>query len=138
MRRFFIALVLLAFPPISANGQVQRPQCDGDLAIIRISEVKPTSNLQAFMKAQDAHRAWYQKQGSKTRRIYSARIFSRDPQTNALKPSETEIMTFNIFSATEPETPSSRDQAGWDAYVKMYQDVSDIKAEYPVCMPKDR
>ena len=138
MRGLFVALLLLAFSPIGAFGQVQRPPCDGDLAIVRISQIKPGSNLEAFMKAQDAHRAWYQKQGSKTRRIYSARMFVRDPQTNTLRPSETEVMTFNIFSATEPETPPSRDQAGWDAYVKMYQDASDMKAEYPVCMPKDR
>ena len=136
--RLFLALLLLAFTPINAIGQVQRPPCDGDLAIVRISQIKPTSNLQTFMKAQDAHRAWYQKQGSKTRKIYSARMFVMDPQTKTLKPSETEIMSFNVFSTTEPDTPSSRDQAGWDAYVKLYRDASDLKGEYPVCLPKDR
>jgi hypothetical protein len=35
-------------------------------------------------------------------------------------------------------TVASKDPVGWDAYVKQYQDSSDIKSEYMVCLPKNR
>ena len=124
-------LTLVAVP--TAFAQTAPPPCDGDLAIIRISQLKPTGTLEGFMKAQDAHLAWYRKRGHKDNEIYSARIIIRDDASKSFRYSDSEVMTFHV----RPPGPTTTD-AEWDAYVKMYRDQSDIKSDYMVCLPKKR
>lgn len=132
--------LFLATAATPALAQSAMPKCDGDIAIIRISQIKPTSNLQAFMKAQDAHLAWYRANGYKTNEIYSARVMVSDDKGKTMRYSDNEVMTFHVRppAGTSDTAISSKDKAGWDAYVKMYRDSSDIKTEYFICMPKTR
>ena len=124
-------LTLIAVPP--AHAQNPPPPCDGDLAIVRVSQLKPTGSLQGFMKAQDAHLAWYRKRGHKDNEIYSARVIVRDEASQSFRYSDTDIMTFHVRPPGAMQT-----DAEWDAYVKMYRDQSDIKSDYMVCLPKKR
>jgi len=137
-------LTLLAFFALGfaapSSAQMAGPACDGNLTVVRISQIKPTSNMAAFMKAMDAHLAWYRKNGFTDNQIYAARIAVADPATKATKYSETEVMTFHVGSPATMSAVgvSKKDQAGWDNYVKQYRDSSDIKSETVVCLPKNR
>ena len=132
MRRL-IALVVLCMTVRIAAGQSARPACDGDLAVIRISQIKPTGTMAGFLKAQEAHLAWYRSHGYKDNLIYSARVVIQDPATRMFKYSDTEIMTFHV----RPPSGIKPDEA-WDAYVRQYREHSDIMTEYEVCLPKSR
>ena len=134
----FLAL-FLATTPTPALAQSAMPKCDGDVAIVRISQIKPTSNLETFMKAQEAHLAWYRANGFKTNEIYSARVMVSDDKGKTMRYSDNEVMTFHVRPPAADSDPlSSKNKAGWDAYVKMYRDSSDMKAEHFICMPKTR
>jgi hypothetical protein len=134
-----IAFLAVAFAA-PASAQTAFPACDGDWAAVRVSTIKPTSSLAAFMRAQEAHIAWYRKNGFTNNQIYTARVLVTGGTTSAMTYSETEVMSFHV----RPPAPaagasvSSKDQAGWDAYVKLYRDTSDLKSEHFACLPKNR
>lgn len=140
MRKVLIALTYLtALSGTPLLAQSAAPTCDGDPAIVRVSQLKPTSNYQAFLKAQDAHLAWYRKNGFTDNLIYSSRVMVVDDKTKTMKYSDTDVVAFHVRPpAGGGSSAASKDQAGWDAYVKLYRDSSDLKAEYPVCLPKVR
>jgi hypothetical protein len=133
-----VAFLFLASAPVTA--QTMAPTCDGDLAIVRISQLRPASSLGAFMKAQEAHIAWYRKNGFLNNQIYTTRILVADPATKAMKYSDTEVMSFHVRppASAAGMSVSSKDQAGWDAYVALYRTAAELKAEYTVCLPKNR
>ncbi len=139
MRKMLIALTCLAAVSAASASAQSVPACDGDPAIVRVSQIKPTSTLQAFMNAQEAHLAWYRNNGFTSNQIYSSRVMVNDPQTKTMKYSDTEILSFHVRPPSGfGSSVASKDQPGWDAYVKQYRDSSDIKAEYMVCLPKNR
>ncbi len=76
------------------------------------------------MKAQEAHIAWYRKNGFTNNQIYASRLIVYDPQTRAAKYSDGEVMAFHVRPPMEVTgaSVSSKDQAGWDSYVKQYRD----------------
>ena len=129
---FVISLAALQFP--TAWAQNATPACDGDLAIVRISSIKP-GRLQAYMAAVAAHKAWYRNHGFKDNVIVASRVMVRDDKTGQMKYTDTEVVTYHIRPPGSAQTQSKRD-AAWDAYVKQYRDTSDIKNEYITCMPK--
>ena len=131
---FFAAL---SAAPVSA--QTMPPACDGDIAIVRVTQIKPTSSVGAYMTAQAAHLAWYRKQGFTNNQIYSSRVIVTDPATKSMKYSDTDVVAFHVRPPSSGGTSiAAKDQAGWDAYVKRYRDSSEIKSEYMVCWPKGR
>ena len=132
MRRMLLAVVLFVAAQ-SALAQQNAPPCNGDITIVRVSTIKATGSLQGFLKAQDAHLAWYRNHGFKDNRIYSARVLVQDKDTKQFKFSDTEIMSFHV---RPPRTDNAQHDAAWDTYVKQYRDNSDIKSETIVCMPK--
>ena len=131
-----VLTMLVAFPIPFAKAQGTMAKCDGDIALVRVSQIKPTGPLAAFMQAQDAHLAWYRKNGITTNNIYSARVYALDPTTKMPTTySETEVMTFHV-RPPDPAITKGKDQAGWDAFVKAYRDTSDLKTEQMICVPK--
>ena len=138
MRLVATLMLVFVLQAADARGQTVLPACDGDITMVRLSTIKPTSSLQAFMKAQDAHLAWYRKNGFTTNHIYSARVLVVDKTAKQQHFSDTEVMTFHVRPpvATGAAPISAKDQAGWDNYVKMYRDSSDITSEHVICMPK--
>jgi hypothetical protein len=61
------------------------------------------------------------------------RILVQDPATKVYAASETQAITTHIMPAQRPTGPRP-DQAGWDAFVKMFADSSTIKTQYMTCM----
>jgi hypothetical protein len=88
--------------------------------------------MAAFMKAQEAHKAWYKSHGFPNDQIYTAKILTQDPTTKEWQYSDTEMMTFHVTASLAQPTHD----AAWDAYVKQYRDSSDIKSTSVICMPK--
>src|SRR5262249_1080447 len=103
MRRHIIVFALAACLSVQiANAQNKTstspagPRCEGDPTIVRISKITPTGTMEGFMKAVEAHLAWYRSHGYKDNLIYAAKIMTQDPVTNAMKYSDTEVMTFHV------------------------------------------
>jgi hypothetical protein len=128
---FLAALAALHVP--SAVGQNTLPPCGGDLAIVRVSTIKPGA-MEGFMAAVAAHKAWYRSHGFKDNVIVASRVILRDDKTGAMKYSDAEVVTYHVRPPAAAQTVPH--DAAWDAYVKQYRDTSDIKNEYMTCMPK--
>lgn len=139
MRRLLVLFIIAVFPAISAAAQTAPaapapyPACDGDIAIVRVSQIKPGA-MAGFMKAIEAHKAWYRSHGYMNNEIYGAKVIAQDPATKTRKYSDAEVMTFHV----RPPNLTGKPDAAWDAYVKQYRDTSDIKSETTVCMPKTK
>jgi hypothetical protein len=135
MRLALVLTTLLALLVQPAVGQTNAtPACDGDLAVVRISTIKP-GGLPAFMAAAAAHKAWYRANGVADNDIVTARVIDRDPATGEQKFSETEVLSFHLRPPAQERTPN-RGDAAWNKYVQQYREVSEIKSEHMVCMPK--
>lgn len=132
MRTALFLVALAAIPNVFAQNGL--PQCNGDIALVRVSEIKP-GQMEGFMAAVAAHKAWYRSHGFQDNVIVAARVILRDEKTGAMKYSDTEAVTYHVRPPGPAQTGSKRD-AAWDAYVKQYRDTSDIKNEYMTCMPK--
>ena len=132
--RTAVLTALLALSLTSAFAQNASPTCDGDIAVVRVSAIKP-GHLNDFMAAVAAHKSWYRSHGFTDNVIVASRVLLRDQQTGATKYSDAEVVTYHVRPPGGKETAAKKD-AGWDAYVKQYRDSSDIKNEYLTCLPK--
>jgi hypothetical protein len=128
---FLAALAVLQVP--AALGQNAPLACDGDMAIVRISAIKPGA-MQGFMAAVAAHKAWYRSHGFKDNVIVASRVIVSEAHTG-MKYSDSEVVTYHVRPPDADQVDAKKD-AAWDAYVKLYQDTSVIKSEYLTCMPK--
>jgi hypothetical protein len=135
--RLFAALVLLT-ASLAAIDHAQThpavpmtPACDGVINIVRISNITANGSVEKFMAAVAAHQAWYASHGFSDV-IVAARILQRDPQTHAVSYSDKQMMTFHY---RKPNGPDPKEDSAWDAYVKMYQETSDVKETTLVCVP---
>ena len=90
---FLAALVALQMP--AAFAQNAMPACDGDIAIVRVSTIKPGA-MQGFMAAVTAHKAWYRSHGFNDNVIVASRVMLFDEKTKVTKYSDTEVMTYHI------------------------------------------
>ena len=134
MRILMILAALAALAVSPEFAQSPNPVCDGDIAIVRITTVKP-GHMQAYMAAVAAHKAWYRNHGFKDNVIVASRVIVRDERTGTMKYTDSDVVAYHIRPPGSAQTQSKRD-AAWDAYVKQYRDSSDIKSEYITCMPK--
>jgi hypothetical protein len=136
MRALFsltIAALLYAAP---ARGQTAAPACFGDMATVRLSQIKPGGSLQGFLRAVEAHKAWYRANGVTDNDIVAARVLVRDEKTGLpVKYSDTEVMSFHLRPPGASRTPNKND-AAWEAFVKQYRDNSDLRSEYWACIPR--
>lgn len=130
-----IAAILYAAP---ALGQTAGPACFGDMATVRISHIKPGGTVQGFLKAVEAHKAWYRANGITDNDIVAARVLVRDEKTGLpARYSDVEIMSFHLRPPAASRTLNKND-AAWEAFVKQYRDNSDLKSEYWTCIPRLR
>jgi hypothetical protein len=129
--------VIIALQSFSAYAQKPLPACDGDITVVRVSQIKPGGSMAGFMAAVAAHKAWYRSHGFTDNEIAASRVIVRDPKTGALTYSDTEVLTYHLRPPGMGDPPG-RGDAAWNGYVKMYQQNSDIKSEYVTCMPRLR
>ncbi len=133
-----VALLLTAIAVLqatSALAQNAMPACDGDITVVRVSQIKPGGSMEGFMSAVAAHKAWYRANGFTGNEIVAARVIVQDHTTGAVKYSDSEVLTYH-FRPPAMGNPPNRGDAAWNAYVKQYRDNSDIKSEYTTCMPR--
>src|ERR1700690_1532204 len=129
----FSAWLLLESPPALAQEH-NLPACDGRVAIVRVSEIKP-GGIQGFLAAVKAHKAWYRNNGVKNDDFLISRVIVRDPKTGEFNYSDSEVVTYHI-NAPEDNPKLPRNDAAWKAYQKMYEDTSTVKSITLSCMPK--
>jgi hypothetical protein len=115
-------------PAAAQQGPAAVP-CTGTVNIIRVSDIKP-GMMDQFMAAVAAQAAWYKKVGT-TDQIQVLSILDRDPAAKAWSSLPTEVITFHILQAGRPDPAHD---AGYDAFVKMFNDVSTIKTTYITCL----
>jgi hypothetical protein len=107
-------------------------ECDGDYAIVRVSQIAPGGSIEEFSKVVEAHKAWYRSHGFVNNEIYMKKVLVQDETTKAWKYSDTEIMTFHVRPPRELKI-----DAEWEAFVKRYKNIAHIKSEYITCLPKN-
>ena len=113
----------------SAAIFAQQPACDGNIVIVRVSEIRPGA-MDGFIAAVSAHKAWYRANGITDNEFVTSRVIVRDAKTGAQSYSDKEVLTYHINPPGQDRTPN-RNDAAWKAY-----DSSDLKSEYITCMPK--
>ena len=91
MRFILFLSSLLALQAAPALAQNAMPACNGDIAIVRVSEIKPGGTMKGFLDAVAAHQAWYRNNGVKDDEIVASRVIVKDEKTGAFKYSEKEI-----------------------------------------------
>ena len=136
MRALLYLIVAAAVHATPAFAQTAPPACFGDVATVRLSQIKPGGTVQGFLKAVEAHKAWYRANGITDNDIVAARVLAKDDKgqpTN--KYSETEVMSFHLRPPAAARTPNKND-APWQAFIKQYRDNSDLKLEYWACIPR--
>jgi len=129
-----ILVVVFALTQVTSLRAQTALSCDGDVVTVRVSQIRSGGSIQGFMSAVAAHKAWYRANGIKDNDVVAARVFVKEP-TGAMKYSETTVLTYH-FRPPAPERTPNRGDATWNAFVRLYLENSDIKAEYTTCMPK--
>jgi hypothetical protein len=121
-----LALSAALFVPAAFSQTV--PACDGNMAVVRVSEIKPDS-MNKFIAAVAAQKDWYATH-SLPDKIFATKILDRASSTY----STTEAMTYHFYGSGTPSEP--KHDAGFDAFVKLFSEASTIKATYLTCIPK--
>ena len=103
------------------------PACDGVYSIIRVVELKPSATVDQYMAALKAHQAWY-----KAHKYDDVIFATRVIDLASGKYSDTSLLTRHYFT---PKSPYPTKDAAWDAFVKQYTDVSDLKESFYTCVP---
>jgi hypothetical protein len=136
LSRLLLALTVLsasltpALAPRPAFAQAPAMPCTGSANIVRISDIKP-GMMQQFLAAVAAQAAWYKKAGLPDQ-IGVMRILNQDPTSKGYTLSDTQAITTHLVPFGGNARPPQ--DAGWDAFVKMFSDSSTIKTQYLTCM----
>jgi len=121
-----LGLVAGQAPVQAQNGALGGVQCAGKPVTIRYSEIKP-GQLETFKKAVAAHNAWYAA-GKNATRTTLIRVIKRSGDKAAYD--DGAAMTMTVYD-TKPQP--ARD-AAYAAFVKLYNDSSNVKEEHRGCM----
>ena len=124
-----LASPLACAPNARAQSEPVAPACDGSLAVVRVSDVKP-GKMDEFLQAVSAQATWYKSHGLTQHVIYAARIDDLNPATGAATVSQTQAMTFHFNALSGAQVAHD---AAWETFVKMFRESSTIKTEYHVC-----
>ena len=139
MRALFCSTVLVVLQGtfVFAQKPAGPPACFGDLATVRVSQIRAGGSIQGVMKAVEAHKAWYRANGVTDNDIVSARVLVKDEKTGlpGTKYSDTEVLVIHLRPPAAARTPNKND-AAWQAFLKLYKDNSDLKHEYFACLPR--
>jgi hypothetical protein len=118
-------------PSKVADTEVAPLRCDGRLATIRTSAVRP-GKWDEFQHAVTAHGEWYaQHGGGATVRL--ARVLHRNPRSGTSDYADREAVTITVFRDARAHAPQ-HDKA-WDDFVAAYAASSRVEHEQRVCLP---
>jgi hypothetical protein len=133
-----IVLAVIGFLSLGANAalaQASAPKCDGDVAIVRVYQIKSGGTMDGFLAAVAADQAWYRTNGITDNQIVASRVIVKDDATGGTKFSDTDVLTYHLHPPSEERTPEMGDSA-WKEFEKLYNANADKKAEYTTCMPR--
>jgi len=122
--------------PVRTGNEAVAPPCDGDIANVRLIQITPKGTMANYLKALDAHRAWYRAHGFTKNQIFAAKVMVLDKASNSYKCAKDQMLSFHIAPPFMPG--STGHDAAWDAFHNLYRENSDIKTTFNVCMPKNR
>lgn len=128
-----LALSLAVHPAISpTTASAQTPTnasspCSGTVHIVRVSDIQP-GKMDTFLQAAAAQRAWYKSKGTPDE-IIVLRVMTQAPD-KSWSVSETQAITDHTQPPGQRNLPQD---AGYDAFVKLYKDSSIIKTAYITC-----
>jgi hypothetical protein len=105
----------------------------GQIAIIRVSTLKPTGTRAGFDKAVKDQIAWYRGHGISGNKIVEAEVI--DFVAGAPQMSAREVMTIHYDPPAATGAQPAVDD-GYKAFVKEFRDNTDITVEKTVCLPK--
>jgi len=135
MRIVSALLLSAAICTPAAFAQSAPPACNGSIAIVRHSVIKPEASMDKFLAAVAAQKAWYESHDRKDDMIFATKMIVRDQATGTQSYSATEALTFHYYPANAGSEP--KHDAAWDAFVKLFAESSTIKDSYFVCVPKE-
>src|SRR5579863_8045963 len=130
--RTIVILSALSISSAFLTAQSTPLACDGRIATVRVSEIKPTGSVEGFLAAVAAHKAWTISHGLTNDEIFATRVILRDEKSREQTYSTKELMTFHIHGSRQP---GPKHDEAYDAFVKLYRDNSDIKSAYDICLP---
>lgn len=127
--RLLLLAALLTVTTKTVQAQAQGlPGCKGTSAIVRTSAL--TGSTAQFQAAVAAHTKWYRDRGVKNNEQLVAPMYKLVDKAYVVD--TTQVMTIH----TNPPQPGPQHDAGWDAFTKMYAEVSKVTAAAVVCLPK--
>jgi hypothetical protein len=118
---------LVLSTPAAAQQPSAMPACAGAYNTVRVSEIKPEM-MDTFLQAVAAQKAWYKKAGT-TDQISVMRVIDRKTGTY----STTEALTTHTQAVGTTRAPGD---AGFDAFVALFNKSSTIKMQYVTCEEK--
>lgn len=121
------AVLGLASSSFAVAQMPATPSCSGRINIVRVSEIKP-GMMDTFDKAVAAQKAWYQATGTQDE-ITIIHVF--DTKTGEYV--KTEALTTH---SQVPDSPRPKHDAGYDAFVALFNSSSTIKSSYVGCEQK--
>ncbi|MDT7933489.1 MAG: hypothetical protein RQ833_02640 [Sphingomonadaceae bacterium] len=127
-----MVLTALAFAGAATSAQAENACPSGNVAVVRISSIKPTGSMAGFREAATEHAKWYKSHGYKDE-FTIAPLLIYDQATNSLKAVPNKVMTIHARSS---QVPSDKQDAGWAAYVAKYQANSEIETTTLVCLER--
>ena len=116
---------------VQAQAAEGLPGCKGTNAIVRTSTL--TGSTAKFQAAVAAHTKWYRDHGVTTNKQLVVPMYKRVDSSYVVD--TTQIMTIHT-NPPNSSSPALKHDAGWDAYTKMYAEVSKVTSTAVVCLPK--
>lgn len=125
-----LAVTLMVTPLMLRAQSVVRtlPGCNGIAAVVRVSTL--TGTMAQFDAAVTAHRKWYRDRGVTFNDQRVVPMYKMVESTVMVD--STQVMTIH----TNPPASNPPRDAAWEAFTKMYSDVSRVTSQSVVCLPK--
>ena len=103
-----------------------------EMAIMRISAIKPEGSRAGFDAAMAQHMKWYRDHGYEDNEQVAYAVLGYDREKQQPFVAKDKVLTIHYGS---PGVPADKRDAGWEAYVAAYKANSDIVTQEIVCLP---
>ena len=131
LRTLLVLAAVVVITPCVARAQAvarKLPGCTGVTAVVRVSSL--SGPMAQFEAAVTAHRKWYRDRGIMFNEQRVVPIYKMIDSTVVVDAAQ--VMTIH----TNPPVTNPPRDAGWEAFTKLYSDVSKVTSQTVVCLPK--
>ena len=114
-------------------GKFAAPPCDGDIAVLRLIEIKPKGTMAGYLTAVAKNLAWFRAHGYKQDDLAVAKVMVEDRATHQLTYAQDRVFSIHM----RPPFMGGRGghDSAWDEFHDLYQTHSNILTEYNLCIP---